>query len=225
MTQGQHWAEALHGRIAHAIRTARQGRMSAQQLADETERLGYGISRSQIANYESGRKQSLDVAELLVIAAALKVPPVTLLFGGPPDADVEILPGWIKPTYFGIAWFSGDRDLAWFGTEVANPDEARDQVNKVIADPDSAAAETLRLMRERAARHRDLVASRRVSKVRAKSWDDEEFNRALRHDAELIEKVHEITYAINDVAGASLPVTVTMTAEAEVTPKTEKETK
>jgi len=69
------------------------------------------------------------------------------------------------------------------------------------------------------------VASRRVSKVRAKSWDDEEFNRALLHDAELIEKVHEITYAINDVAGASLPVTVTMTAEAEVTPKTEKETK
>ena len=58
----------LHARIAQAIRTNRHGRLSAQQLADETERLGYGISRSQIANYESGRKKSLDVAELLVIA-------------------------------------------------------------------------------------------------------------------------------------------------------------
>jgi predicted transcriptional regulator len=32
--------------------------MSAQELADETERLGHGISRSQIANYESGRKKA-----------------------------------------------------------------------------------------------------------------------------------------------------------------------
>ena len=72
----------LHARIAQAIRTARQGRLSAQQLADETERLGYGISRSQIANYESGRKKSLDVADLFVIAAALGVPPASFT-GGP----------------------------------------------------------------------------------------------------------------------------------------------
>ena len=58
MTQDQDWGGALHARIARAIRTARQGRLSAQQLADETERLGYGISRSQIANYESGRKKA-----------------------------------------------------------------------------------------------------------------------------------------------------------------------
>jgi hypothetical protein len=45
MTQYQDWGGVLHARIAQAIRTARQGRLSAQQLADETERLGHGISR------------------------------------------------------------------------------------------------------------------------------------------------------------------------------------
>ena len=67
--------------------------MSAQELADETERLGYPVSRSQIANYESGRKQGLDVAEFLILAAALDIPPALLLFPTFPDDTVEVLPG------------------------------------------------------------------------------------------------------------------------------------
>ena len=78
MTQNPEWGEGVHQRIAQAIRSVREGRLTAQQLAEETERLGHAISRSQIANYESGRKQSLDVAELLVIAAALGVSPLSL---------------------------------------------------------------------------------------------------------------------------------------------------
>ena len=84
MTQNPEWVEGVHQRIAQAIRSVREGRLTAQQLAEETERLGHAISRSQIANYESGRKQSLDVAELLVIAAALDVSPLSLLFPGEP---------------------------------------------------------------------------------------------------------------------------------------------
>jgi transcriptional regulator with XRE-family HTH domain len=61
--------------MAAAIKSARASR-SAQWLADETERLGYPISRAAIANYESGRKKGLDVAELLVLAAALNCPTV-----------------------------------------------------------------------------------------------------------------------------------------------------
>ena len=79
-THADEWTEGLHQRIAEAIKDARQGRLTGQQLADDTEQLGYPITRSQIANYESGRKQSLDVAELLLLAAALGVPPVALLF-------------------------------------------------------------------------------------------------------------------------------------------------
>ena len=68
--------EGVHRRIVAAIKSARANH-SAQWLADETERLGYPISRAQIANYESGRKKGLDIAELLVLAAALRIPPLT----------------------------------------------------------------------------------------------------------------------------------------------------
>jgi transcriptional regulator with XRE-family HTH domain len=110
ITQEDKWAEVLHQRIAEAIKDARQGRLTGQQLADGTERLGYPITRSQIANYESGRKQSLDVAELIVLAAALGVPPVALLFPHLPDSDVEVLPGQVMSSADAMRWFTGETD-------------------------------------------------------------------------------------------------------------------
>ena len=82
--------------------------MSAHELAEETARLGYPITRSQIANYESGRKQSLDVAELMVIAAALDVAPLELLFPDKPDQTVQMLPGQTATTSDAISWFTGN---------------------------------------------------------------------------------------------------------------------
>ena len=81
--------------------------MSALELADATTRLGYPITRSQIANYESGRKQSLDVAELMVLAAALDVAPLELLFPGKADSPVKRLPGQTVPTAHAASWFAG----------------------------------------------------------------------------------------------------------------------
>ena len=109
MTQDRNWADGVHQRAAEAIRTARKVKgMSAQELADETERLGYPISRSQIANYESGRKHSLDIAELLVIAAALDTAPVALLFPGPYQNQVRYFPKSRElPEIWAAQWFSG----------------------------------------------------------------------------------------------------------------------
>jgi transcriptional regulator with XRE-family HTH domain len=103
------WLKALHERIAKAVKDAR-GQRSAQQLAEETARLGYPISRSRIANYESGRKLGLDVAELLVLAAALDVPAAALLFPDLPDGDVEILPGQHVSSIAAVLRVTGERD-------------------------------------------------------------------------------------------------------------------
>ena len=103
----QDWSEGLHRRIAAAIKAAR-GNRPAQWLADETKRLGYPISRAAIANYESGRKKSLDIAELLVLAAALRIPPLTLLFPQLPDGLLELLPGVETTSWDAAAWFSGE---------------------------------------------------------------------------------------------------------------------
>ena len=58
--------------------------MTAQQLAERTKELGYPVTRVAISKIESNsRAGKVDVAELLVLGAALGVPPVTLIFGGP----------------------------------------------------------------------------------------------------------------------------------------------
>lgn len=103
----QNWAEDLHRRIAAAIKNAR-GNRSAQWLADQTKRLGYPISRAALANYESGRKKTLDIAELLTLAAALRIPPVTLLFPQLPDGRIELLPDVKTSSWDAVAWFSGE---------------------------------------------------------------------------------------------------------------------
>lgn len=106
----QTWSEDVHRRVASAIKKARAGR-SAQWLADQTEQLGYPISRSAIANYESGRKKTLDLVELIAIAAALHVPPVVLLYPELPTGLVELLPDITVTSWDAVAWFSGEELL------------------------------------------------------------------------------------------------------------------
>lgn len=121
MTQ---WSEETHVRIAVAIKAAR-GRRSAQWLADRTAELGYPITRAQIANYESGRKRSLDIAELIVLAAALDTSPVMLVYPGPYDSEVEVVPGCNLREIHAAEWFSGIDDVDHLIGEIALPGESR----------------------------------------------------------------------------------------------------
>lgn len=142
----------MHARIATAIKRAR-GKRSAQWLADRTADLGYPITRAQIANYESGRKQRLDVAELIVIAAALNTSPVVLVYPGPYQNKVKILPGRESEEFNAAQWFSGLQRL-W------PPVAAADDDLGPITEWDDAIEEleTYRLLAERiSARSRALA--------------------------------------------------------------------
>ncbi|MFV0286245.1 MAG: helix-turn-helix domain-containing protein [Demequina sp.] len=98
-----HW----HRRIGTHLGRLRDARgLSAQQVADRTRGLGVEITRSSIANLESGRKTSLSVVELAVLAAALDVAPVRLLFDVEDD-PVEVLPGNRVHGIDAADWFSG----------------------------------------------------------------------------------------------------------------------
>jgi transcriptional regulator with XRE-family HTH domain len=128
------WNRGIHAGIATAIKDARraeQNRFTANALADETSRLNYPISRSQIANYESGRTQSLDVCDLLVIAGALKVPPLALLFPGMPDATTEILPGQQTNMAAAKAAFVGDAGLLWPIDVMGQLNQLMNQLNAI----------------------------------------------------------------------------------------------
>nr|WP_275586504.1 helix-turn-helix transcriptional regulator [Geodermatophilus normandii] len=95
--------------IAGQLKAIRQDQgMSAQQLADATERLGHPVPRSVIANLENGRRDSIGLPEVLVLARALDVPPVTLLFPLGRQPDVEVLPETTVHPWAAVRWFTGE---------------------------------------------------------------------------------------------------------------------
>ena len=83
--------------------------MSAQQLADRTNELEMPIPRSVLANLESGRRDSVSAAEVLVLARALDVPPVALVVPVGYEESVEILPGRSLTALEALLWLTGER--------------------------------------------------------------------------------------------------------------------
>jgi transcriptional regulator with XRE-family HTH domain len=106
------WQERLTRVIAGEVRRYRHElKMSAQKLADECERLGFPIPRSVLANLEHGRREAVSVAELLVLAAALRVPPILLVIPVARQESVEILPGVEAPAWPSALWWRGEATL------------------------------------------------------------------------------------------------------------------
>ncbi|MFC9761380.1 helix-turn-helix domain-containing protein [Rhodococcus jostii] len=101
------WAEETITRIARAIREAR-GERSAQWLADRTAELGHPISRVAISNLEVGRKSGLDIADLIILARALEVSPVQLIYPGLMDEPVEVVPQQSISSADALFWFTGE---------------------------------------------------------------------------------------------------------------------
>ena len=106
------WQGRVTRTIAREIRRYRDERkMSAQQLADRTAELGMEIPRSVIANLESGRRETVTVPELLMLAAALEVAPVDLASPAGFDEQTEVLPGRTADPLSVSRWFRGEREL------------------------------------------------------------------------------------------------------------------
>jgi transcriptional regulator with XRE-family HTH domain len=86
----------------------RERGLTAQQLADLC---GVpSITRVVIARLENGRREAVSTAELQVLAQALGVPAVLLLFPlGHADA-VEVLPGREVAPWDAIEWFTGNSE-------------------------------------------------------------------------------------------------------------------
>ena len=83
------WFGNVVSRRRHALK------MTASELSRRTAELGYPISRGAIAKIESSlRSGKVDVAEVLVLAAALDMPPVLLLFPQlGTDGGAVVIPG------------------------------------------------------------------------------------------------------------------------------------
>lgn len=102
------WGPATVKHIADEVRRHRNARgMSTQQLADACAALGWPIKRTVLSNLESGYRETITVPELMVLARALEVPAIQLLYPLGSESEVEILPGRTVSTEAAMLWFTG----------------------------------------------------------------------------------------------------------------------
>ncbi|MEV5711243.1 helix-turn-helix transcriptional regulator [Actinoallomurus sp. NPDC052274] len=125
------WASQLISVAASEIKRHRGRRgLSAQQVADACSEYGVSMKRSVIANLESGRRPTLSVIELVVLAKILRVAPIQLLLPIGHAEEVEILPGQVMSTWDAAKWFAGDQPLPHVDAEG----------NRLPIDPEDLAA-------------------------------------------------------------------------------------
>ncbi len=103
------WAAEQAARIGDELRRLR-GSRSEQWLSDRTDALGYRIPDTTIAELENHRRAHVSTAELAVLAKALDVAPVRLLYPPAYPAELEVLPGVEATSWSAAEWFSGLTD-------------------------------------------------------------------------------------------------------------------
>ena len=103
------WQEATAARIGRAVQAHRtRVGMSVTQLAEATTNLGFPIHRVAIGKIESGnRLGKLDTSELIILAKALGVEPLSLLYPDMIDGDVEVTPDQHASSVQAVKWFCG----------------------------------------------------------------------------------------------------------------------
>jgi transcriptional regulator with XRE-family HTH domain len=112
MDQGRDWAASCAQTTGRCVADYRaELKISAQQLADRCQELGMpSLSRAVITKLENGRREAVSTAELQVLAMALGVPAVVLLFPLGRVETVEVLPGRHVDPYAAMEWFIGNSE-------------------------------------------------------------------------------------------------------------------
>lgn len=214
VTAQNDWAKRLVISVADAIKHYRgEAGMSTQRLADACAELGYPIARSVLANLESKRRDSVTLAELLVISRALNVSVVQMVFPVGRTEQSEPLPGEQRPTWLAAQWFTGEQP--WF----LPAKELQEFFGGFIAQGDDYGAyikntDPLRKYRE----HQQLMndwgtATRRAYSARMAGnkapEDDRAFHlqRAETEDANSMQIEHRLVTLRNDMreSGVILP--------------------
>ncbi|MFD4143673.1 helix-turn-helix domain-containing protein [Streptomyces sp. NPDC058572] len=103
------WVDQVMATVANEVRRRRKELgMSAQSLADACEEIGHPIPRNVIANMESGRRASLPLVDVMVLAEALHTNPICLIYPVGYVEEVQKLP--LRPseqTWNAMRWFTG----------------------------------------------------------------------------------------------------------------------
>jgi transcriptional regulator with XRE-family HTH domain len=176
MTPDQ-WPAVFTARVVQAMRKARQAAgLTMGDLAQGCADRGHPeIKEQTIKNLENGRRASMSIADFVVLADVLGVPPVTLLFPLGAAATVEVLPGRQVSTWDALAWFTGETpssQAAPEGTAQNLLDDFRTHGDLVAA---ATASTTLAKERRRAASTTLDRARRTTLLERAAGYEENAF--------------------------------------------------
>lgn len=111
---GEVWAASWAQTVGRRVKSERvRLGLTAAQLSERTAQVGYPIDRSAIARMESQPRPAIYVHHLLVLAAALGISPLSLLFD-PTRAWTESTPGVTKSTIEALmSWWAINRDVSF----------------------------------------------------------------------------------------------------------------
>lgn len=110
------WAAKIANRVGRQVahyrgQITREGGktgITAQALAERCQGLGLQIDRTVIAKLEKGTRQTITIGEVIVLARALGVPPVALMFELGVEEQTEIIPDLRADTWDAVKWFTGE---------------------------------------------------------------------------------------------------------------------
>lgn len=90
--------------------------MSAQELADACTEIGHTVPRSVIANMESGRRASLPLVDVMVLAQALETNPICLIVPVGYVERYQALPlHSYDSAWDALSWFTGEDNSLFSG--------------------------------------------------------------------------------------------------------------
>jgi len=108
----EEWSTTLVTRVSGEVRRQRKRvGMSTEALAKACSNLGVPIAANTITNFETGRRVSLKLEELLAYAHALRIPLVSLLFPLDGPQEVSVLPDLVLSTWEAVQWACGAEQL------------------------------------------------------------------------------------------------------------------
>lgn len=107
---------ALTHAISAQVRRHRLAKnWSVRRLAEECERLGLpALNEASLGNIERGGLRGprrVTVDELVVLARALSVQPIFLVFPVETATEIEVMPGAVWPIWDALRWFAGEMTL------------------------------------------------------------------------------------------------------------------
>src|SRR5690606_30065616 len=102
--QSQPWAQRIAAGVGRRVRSYRtELGLSAQAVVDRCAMLGYDLKRSVLAEMENGKRATVSLPDVLVLARALRVPPLALMIdlGSPAEVGpLERISGWETYEWF-----------------------------------------------------------------------------------------------------------------------------